>query len=106
MFRPTFRRLVFALALGACLGAPLPSSAASWAGSGPSPLSRLWSWMTYGLMKEGFRIDPDGRCVAQPSAPKAGCRIDPNGSCITQPSAPTLDAGCRLDPDGLCVSGR
>jgi hypothetical protein len=34
-----------------------------------------------------------------------GCRIDPDGRCLPEPS-PTADAdnGCGLDPDGRCGS--
>lgn len=33
-----------------------------------------------------------------------GCRIDPDGLCVTQSSAPEPDNGCGLDPSGGCSS--
>jgi hypothetical protein len=33
-----------------------------------------------------------------------GCRIDPNGRCVAEPLAtPEADNGCGIDPDGRCT---
>jgi hypothetical protein len=54
-------------------------------------------------LKEGCKVDPDGRCYAsQTPDTKAGCKIDPNGGCYTGLTQPPY-AGCKVDPDGRCL---
>ena len=69
-------------------------------------LDRVLSFLRPHL-KEGCKIDPDGRCylsAAQPLQTKEGCHIDPNGRCRTSTAQPPpTKAGCHIDPDGRCL---
>jgi hypothetical protein len=100
----SFRRMAVLASLIAVLAVPQASAASPRPGS-LSWLDRVLSVLRLDL-KEGCKLDPDGRClteVAQPSHTKAGCVLDPNGRCYTKENQPTYTkAGCVADPDGRC----
>src|SRR5262249_6181530 len=99
----SFRRMALLALLIAILATPRVSAA------GLRPGSLGWLDRVLSVLrldpKEGCKIDPNGRCLAeaaQPSHTKAGCHLDPNGLCYTSAETLQIDAGCHLDPDGRC----
>jgi hypothetical protein len=90
--------LVLAVALGTAPASALPARDTK-----PSVrgfLVRLESFLLLSWSKEGCRIDPWGRCVAEPTT-ESGCGIDPWGLCVN--GEPTTESGCRIDPWGRCL---
>jgi hypothetical protein len=67
----------------------------------------FWRFLRSVWEKEGCNIDPNGRCVVEPTqTAKIGCNIDPNGHCVVEPAqTPPLQpkAGCNIDPWGRCI---
>jgi hypothetical protein len=67
-------------------------------------LDRILSFLRPHI-KEGCKLDPNGRCHAsttQPPHTKEGCKIDPDGRCHVSTAQPPF-SGCKIDPDGSCI---
>jgi hypothetical protein len=98
MLTASIRRTAVLVSLIAALAAPWAFAAGPGAGglrpahvaesATPDFLDLVFNFFrtakTPGL-KEGCKIDPDGRCNAsltQPPSTKAGCHLDPDGRCL------------------------
>ncbi|HSS78726.1 MAG TPA: hypothetical protein VLV54_18550 [Thermoanaerobaculia bacterium] len=97
----SFRRTTILFLLIALFATPWVSAAESRATERAQPgqaleparfelLNQLWNTLRSLWSEEGCHIDPDGRCLTNPS-PKP---------------PPTLqtDTGCHIDPSGICHS--
>jgi hypothetical protein len=77
--------LVLILLLAAPVAQALePGARRSAVPSLPGVFAQAWDFFKQVWENNGCRIDPDGRCVPEPSATAEadnGCRIDPSGGC-------------------------
>jgi hypothetical protein len=110
MITASLRRTAFLVSLIAVL-ATSGVSATGFQQGGARPvlttaelLDRVLSFLRP-LLKEGCKLDPDGRChtsMVQPPHTKAGCKLDPDGLCYAGMAKPPYE-GCKLDPNGFCL---
>lgn len=87
----SFRRMAALASLVATLATPWASATRLPSGGGRSGyltesassdlLDRVLGFLRIITIKEGCKLDPDGRC-SEPSHAKEGCKLDPNGRCI------------------------
>jgi hypothetical protein len=91
MLNASIRRKILLVVLVAIVTTPWASAAgpqpesprATPAVEGISRLGNFWSFLRSLWEKEGCNIDPNGRCVQEPTQnTKIGCGIDPWGHCI------------------------